>query len=180
MEKQINIKNEKNFQDLHKKYPQIFGMVFLNFLALESVCRLFIFSQSGKRWKECIKNIAGYEEGIEVNENIFNDACCLPKILKKYNKFVTLQEHKVDIHKIQRIRNSLAHARIRMTDEGSCFILPILYKFSKPSNGKVKVTHIFDMDKLEEQSEVVAKEIEKVLNALNANISIAKESDFQE
>ncbi len=128
-----------------EKMQQNIGRLISNLQSLEFVLRLFLVEINRKRnSSEIIKGeINNYKVGEEINENPFTNYDSLKEIINKVNAILLKENIKDQIDlSLVNTRDAFAHGRISsLNPEGPFRLL----KFSKPIDGKVKVTMSFDI-----------------------------------
>jgi hypothetical protein len=118
------------------------GEIIVNLQTLEFLLRRFLF---GMRREHAEKRYENLVVGDEVSENSFTNYQTLRQLIKDYNTQVpqSRPELKLSISDLTRLRDALAHGRIFSVASDDDYLL---LKFSKPVDGKIKVTYCENMD----------------------------------
>ena len=148
------------------KYAINIGRAIINLRSLEFIMRVYLIDMELKDSDRKTENLFNLREGDLVEENALTNYDSLTRVIEKYNDAVSLidEDLKVDPD-IVNLRDGIAHGRIVAQQPN----FPTrLYKFSKPEQGKVKVTHAIEMNEewLADQVVRTFEELKKVQAAV--------------
>lgn len=145
-----------------EKYVKSIGTIIINLHALEFLLRSFLLKYNENN--EPKVDIDNLKINDIVEENSFTNWDALRELIKKYNRIAIDNNSDFLIDEnVSAIRDMLAHGRISSTQPD---IKPILLKFSKPNNRKIKVNNIVELNErwLEESVKLIFDQCMKILD----------------
>jgi len=156
-------KRKLKMNDTDSKLGKIVG----NLQSLEFLLRTFLKEANGEPSSTQYFN---FEVNDEVSEDSFTNYDTLGQLINKYNAHVSDVDKELCISdKVVPLRDAIAHGRVFSTKPSPGHPSQLL-KFTKPTNGKVKVTHSEEMNSgwYEKNIELTFKQIEMVIRGGNA------------
>ena len=113
------------------------GEIVVNLQSIEFLLRRFLF---GVRREQANRRYEELAIGDVVNENSITNYHTFGHLIKDYNTYVSKNNPDLKLPKndLVKLRDALAHGRIySVVPNGNC----VLLKFSKPVDGKTKITY---------------------------------------
>ncbi|MCK4466908.1 MAG: hypothetical protein KAU60_01000 [Desulfobacterales bacterium] len=143
------------------------GKIVNNLQSLECILRMFLKEANDESSSTQYFNLKVNDE---VSEDSFTNYDTLGQLIKKYNAHVSVVDKALCISaEVVPLRDALAHGRVFSTNPNP--IHPyLLLKFSKPANGKVKVTYFEEInsDWFDKNIDLTFKQMEVVINGSKA------------
>lgn len=155
------------------------GKIVSNLQSIEFALRMFLLAANGESSSTKYFDLKINDE---IGEDSFTNYDTLDQLIKKYNEHVTVVDKALCISvKVVALRNALAHGRVFSTNPSPNHPYQ-LFKFTKPANGKVKVTHSEEMnsDWYKKNIKLTFEQITKIIKGGKAlNLSAFKSTTWK-
>jgi len=143
------------------------GKIIGNLHSLELLLREFLAKTARKVDPSCppMPSILMLKVGDEIPETPFTNYDDLRTIIRRYNQAIPSSAHALSVDEsVVEVRDAVAHGRVLAPVTGTQLYL---FKFSRPSAGKVTVTHAIAVTEewLAQERARIRKECLKVLKA---------------
>jgi hypothetical protein len=155
-----------------EEYARDLGSLLMNFQALEYLLRAYLYEHEGTAFDELPAGVDWYsvKPGDELPLNALTSFESLGQLIDRYNGMVAgrVPQDAVD-RSVVELRDALAHGRVSGAP-GSA--RPVLLKFDRPTNGRVRVTVSQPLTEewLIEQRVRIHDEAEKVFRRRNLDL----------